>query len=47
MQTVGKHHLIEISECTPRVLDDIEKVKTIMLEAALKAKAEVKKTLNL
>lgn len=42
MQPLGKHYLIEVSGCAPHVLDDMEKIKTIMLEAALKAKAEVK-----
>lgn len=45
MQPLGKHYLIEVSGCAPHVLDDMEKIKTIMLEAALKANAEVKEAI--
>ncbi|MEW6227814.1 MAG: adenosylmethionine decarboxylase [Bacillota bacterium] len=40
--TLGRHILCEAYECDPKVLDDIEAVKMIMVDAALRAGAEIR-----
>lgn len=40
--TLGRHILCEAYECDPEVLDDIETVRDIMVDAALRAGAEIR-----
>jgi len=41
MNILGLHYLLELKECNPQVLDDLEAVKEILLEAAHKSKASI------
>jgi len=40
--TLGRHILCEAYECDPEVLDNIEAVREIMVDAALRAGAEIR-----
>ena len=42
MLTLGKHFIVELSECNLEVLNDLSKVKEILSQAAVNANAEVK-----
>lgn len=42
MKALGRHILAEVYGCDPNVLNDVEKVERIMVDAALKAGAEVR-----
>jgi S-adenosylmethionine decarboxylase len=42
MLTVGKHFIVELSECSVEVLNDLSKVKEILSRAAVNANTEVK-----
>jgi S-adenosylmethionine decarboxylase len=42
MLTVGKHFIVELSECSLEVLNDLSKVKEILSQAAVNANTEVK-----
>jgi len=44
METKGRHLILEISGCDPEVLNSIEKVRSILTEAANRANAEVRET---
>jgi len=39
---LGSHILIEAYDCDPKVLDDVELVEEVMVDAALKAGAEIR-----
>ena len=41
MQTFGRHIIVELSDCDPNVLGDLNKVKDILVRAAIEAKAQV------
>ncbi len=41
MQTLGTHLLLELWECSPEVLKDLDKVRDAMVSAANEAKATV------
>ena len=41
MQTLGTHLLLEMWECSPEILKDLDKVRDAMVEAANHAKATV------
>lgn len=41
MNILGLHYLLELKECNPQVLDDLEAVKRILLDAAHKSKASI------
>lgn len=41
MKTVGRHLLIEYYGCNPRVLNDLERIKDFMLQAATESGATV------
>ncbi|MDI7245964.1 MAG: adenosylmethionine decarboxylase [Bacillota bacterium] len=40
--TLGRHILCEAYECDPEVLDNIETVREVMVDAALRAGAEIR-----
>jgi len=42
VNALGRHVLAEMYGCDPKSLDDVEKVRGIMVEAAVKAGAEVR-----
>lgn len=42
MLTVGKHFIVELSECSVEVLNNLSKVKEILSQAAVNANTEVK-----
>lgn len=42
MKALGRHIVAEFSFCNPDVLGDLDRVKEIMVAAALRAKAEIK-----
>ena len=44
LKALGTHILVELSECDPRVLSDVEKVTNILVQAAKEANAEVLQT---
>jgi len=41
MQTFGRHFLMELTGCNPDIIGDLERVKQLMLEAAVRANATV------
>lgn len=41
MNALGSHLLVELRECNPEVLNNLEQVRTIMVSAAQEAKATV------
>ncbi|NPV87940.1 adenosylmethionine decarboxylase [Coprothermobacteraceae bacterium] len=41
MNTIGRHYIVEASGCNPNVLNDINKVEEILIEAARQANATV------
>lgn len=41
MESLGEHYLIELYDCDPDILDDLNAVKDIMLDAAKKSGATV------
>ena len=41
MYALGTHLLIELRECNPKILKSLEKVKNIMVSAAIEAKATI------
>ncbi|MCX7987873.1 MAG: adenosylmethionine decarboxylase, partial [Thermodesulfovibrio sp.] len=41
MYALGTHLLIELKNCNPEILKDLESVKTILVDAAKKANATV------
>ncbi|HSG31271.1 MAG TPA: adenosylmethionine decarboxylase [Thermodesulfobacteriota bacterium] len=43
MESLGQHYLIELYECDPHILDDLDAVKEIMLSAAKKSGATILK----
>jgi S-adenosylmethionine decarboxylase len=42
MYTLGRHIIVECSGCSPDVLNDLDAVRTILTDAAVAAKAEVR-----
>ncbi|WP_018131232.1 adenosylmethionine decarboxylase [Effusibacillus pohliae] len=42
MDTMGRHVIAELWECNPQILNDIEQVERMMVNAALEAGAEVR-----
>ncbi len=42
MNSLGRHVLAELYDCSPSLLNDIKKVEAIMVRAALEAGAEVR-----
>ena len=44
MQTFGRHLILELSGCSPEIISDLEKVREYMIQAAIKAGAEVRTT---
>ena len=41
MNVLGLHYLLELKDCEPQILDDLEAVKQILLEAARKSQATI------
>ncbi len=41
MQRLGRHLIVELFDCAPEVLDDLEAMKTMLLEAARRAQATI------
>jgi len=41
MNILGLHYLLELKDCEPQILDDLEAVKQILLEAARKSQATI------
>jgi S-adenosylmethionine decarboxylase proenzyme len=41
LKALGRHLLVEYHRCDPKILDDLEKVKELMLEAASRCGATV------
>lgn len=44
MTSIGKHLVVELSNCNPRILSDPKLLETILITAALMSKAEVLKS---
>jgi len=42
MRTIGRHIIMECSGCNPEILNNLERVQSIIIDAALAAKAEVR-----
>lgn len=42
METLGRHVILELWECNPNLLDSIDTVKHVMVEAAVEAGADVR-----
>lgn len=41
MNVLGLHYLLELKDCEPQILDDLEEVKQILLEAARRSQATI------
>jgi S-adenosylmethionine decarboxylase len=41
VNTIGRHFIVEASKCNPDVLNDIDKIESILVEAARRANATV------
>lgn len=41
MNTIGRHFIVEASRCNPDVLNDIDRIESILVEAARQANATV------
>lgn len=41
MQTFGRHIIVELSDCEPGILGDLNQVKQILVQAALEANAQI------
>ncbi len=41
MQSLGRHLIVELFDCTPEALNDLGAVKTMLLEAARRAQATI------
>src|SRR5712692_7064607 len=41
MQSLGRHLIVELFDCTPRALNDLQAVKMMLLEAARRAQATI------
>jgi S-adenosylmethionine decarboxylase len=44
LKALGTHIIVELSDCNPAVLSDVEQVQKILVQAAREAKAEVLQT---
>jgi S-adenosylmethionine decarboxylase len=44
LKALGTHIIVELSECNPRILSDVDQVTNILVTAAKEAKAEVLQT---
>jgi len=44
MEALGCHYVVELSKCNPAKLENVEKVKRHMMQAALVANAEIRET---
>jgi S-adenosylmethionine decarboxylase len=44
LKALGTHIIVELSDCNPAILSDVEQVQKILVQAAREAKAEVLQT---